>query len=230
MRLIGVRGEQLVGAVASLGLWDDDEAWRDAEYTVDAVASKFGAGAVRPAALLQRADSGAGSGTGTTEPTRVAIAGAPVSMRRYLDQVSESGERAGIPRDRRPPSSSRRPSPSGPRAAPSPRCAPGSKRRSTHYFSATHRDFLVSATPGAGKTTFALRLAAELLQHARHRPDHRGRADRAPEDAVGGCGASRRHPARPAVQQPARARIAAVPRRGRDLRAGRRARHRCTAR
>jgi DNA polymerase IV len=54
VRLIGVRGEQLVGAVASLGLWDDDEAWRDAEYTVDAVASKFGAGAVRPAALLKQ--------------------------------------------------------------------------------------------------------------------------------------------------------------------------------
>jgi len=54
VRLIGVRGEQLVGAVASLGLWDDDGAWRDAEYTVDAVASKFGAGAVRPAALLKQ--------------------------------------------------------------------------------------------------------------------------------------------------------------------------------
>src|ERR671923_204174 len=35
------------------------------------------------------------------------------------------------------------------------------------YFSATHetgpRDFLTVATPGAGKTTFALRLAKELL-------------------------------------------------------------------
>ncbi|WP_255513590.1 DEAD/DEAH box helicase [Homoserinibacter sp. GY 40078] len=39
----------------------------------------------------------------------------------------------------------------------------------TRYFDptahpATRRDFLVSATPGAGKTTFALRLASELLQ------------------------------------------------------------------
>src|SRR5205085_2333088 len=37
----------------------------------------------------------------------------------------------------------------------------------TTYFSrsdADSRDFLVSATPGAGKTTFALRLASELLQ------------------------------------------------------------------
>jgi DNA polymerase-4 len=54
VRLVGVRGEQLVGAVASLGLWDDDEAWRDTEYTVDAVTSKFGAGALRPAALLKQ--------------------------------------------------------------------------------------------------------------------------------------------------------------------------------
>ena len=53
VRLIGVRGEQLVGAVASLGLWDDDEAWRDTEYAVDAVTTKFGTGAVRPAALLR---------------------------------------------------------------------------------------------------------------------------------------------------------------------------------
>jgi DNA polymerase-4 len=43
-----------VGAVAAPGLWDDDEAWREAEYTVDAVASKFGAGTVRPAALLKQ--------------------------------------------------------------------------------------------------------------------------------------------------------------------------------
>ncbi len=54
VRLIGVRGEQLTGAVVSLGLWDDDEAWREAEHTVDAVASRFGAGAVRPAALLKQ--------------------------------------------------------------------------------------------------------------------------------------------------------------------------------
>ncbi len=32
-----------------------------------------------------------------------------------------------------------------------------------HYFSRDHRDFLVAATPGSGKTTFALRLATELL-------------------------------------------------------------------
>jgi len=55
VRLIGVRGEGLVGAVADLGLWDDDEQWRDAETTIDAIGSRFGTGAVRPAALLGEA-------------------------------------------------------------------------------------------------------------------------------------------------------------------------------
>ena len=52
VRLIGVRGKQLTGAVAALGLWDDDEQWREAETAVDQVTSKFGARALRPAALL----------------------------------------------------------------------------------------------------------------------------------------------------------------------------------
>jgi DNA polymerase-4 len=54
VRLIGIRGEQLSGEVAALGLWDDDAAWRDAEHALDAVADRFGHGAVRPAALLHR--------------------------------------------------------------------------------------------------------------------------------------------------------------------------------
>ncbi|MBI5160045.1 MAG: DNA polymerase IV [Micrococcales bacterium] len=52
VRLLGVRGENLTGEVAALGLWDEDEGWRDAETTVDAVAARFGRGALRPAALL----------------------------------------------------------------------------------------------------------------------------------------------------------------------------------
>ena len=32
------------------------------------------------------------------------------------------------------------------------------------YFAADQRDFLVAATPGAGKTTFALTLAVELMR------------------------------------------------------------------
>jgi DNA polymerase-4 len=52
VRLIGVRSEGLSGAVESLGLWDDDEHWREVESAVDAIGSRFGAGAVRPATLL----------------------------------------------------------------------------------------------------------------------------------------------------------------------------------
>jgi len=33
------------------------------------------------------------------------------------------------------------------------------------YLSASPKDFLAVATPGAGKTTFALRIATELLEH-----------------------------------------------------------------
>lgn len=55
VRLIGVRAEQLTGDVAALGLWDDDEDWREAEQAVDAITERFGAGAVRPAALLKPA-------------------------------------------------------------------------------------------------------------------------------------------------------------------------------
>jgi DNA polymerase IV len=52
VRLVGVRGEQLGAGAAGLGLWDDDEQWRDAESVVDQVAERFGRDAVRPATLL----------------------------------------------------------------------------------------------------------------------------------------------------------------------------------
>lgn len=51
VRLVGVRGENLVGAVPA-GLWDDDEDWRAAEHAVDAVRTRFGSSAVRSATLL----------------------------------------------------------------------------------------------------------------------------------------------------------------------------------
>lgn len=52
IRLLGVRGEQLTGRVADLGLWDDHGDWREAEHAVDAIAAKFGRALVRPATLL----------------------------------------------------------------------------------------------------------------------------------------------------------------------------------
>lgn len=54
LRLIGVRAENLLptGTVAR-GLWDDDEPWREAESTMDALAERFGRGAVQRASLLR---------------------------------------------------------------------------------------------------------------------------------------------------------------------------------
>ena len=49
-------------------------------------------------------------------------------------------------------------------AAPSTRALRGWQRRAlVRYLTAKPRDFLMVATPGAGKTTFALRIVAELL-------------------------------------------------------------------
>ena len=53
VRLIGVRMEQLMpGESRQSALWDDDESWREAEDTMDAVTARFGRGALGPAALL----------------------------------------------------------------------------------------------------------------------------------------------------------------------------------
>ena len=160
VRLIGVRGEQLVGAVASLGLWDDDEAWRDTEYAVDAVTIEVRAG--RPAARR----AAAGGPASALRARRRLIPGSSLRCRRddrTLDQVSESGERAAF----RATAAAEQLSPAFPeRAARGTVAALRAWQQEAldHYFSAPHRDFLVSATPGAGKTTFALRLASMLLQ------------------------------------------------------------------
>ncbi|CAN5148807.1 DNA polymerase IV [soil metagenome] len=54
VRLIGVRMEQLTpGEGQQLGLWDEDEGWREAEDTIDAVSARFGSGALKPASLLK---------------------------------------------------------------------------------------------------------------------------------------------------------------------------------
>lgn len=54
IRLVGVRMEQLSAASdATVGLWDTDEGWRDAEEAIDAVSDRFGRGLVQPAALVK---------------------------------------------------------------------------------------------------------------------------------------------------------------------------------
>ncbi len=70
VRLLGVRAEQLVPAsavVEQLRLDAPERGWRDAERAADALRSRFGSAAVRPATLLEgpRTGGGAGRGTGT---------------------------------------------------------------------------------------------------------------------------------------------------------------------
>lgn len=59
VRLIGVRADQLVDAeTVTDPLWGDegDEAWRAIDKTADALRSKFGASAVKPARLIEKTD------------------------------------------------------------------------------------------------------------------------------------------------------------------------------
>jgi DNA polymerase-4 len=56
IRLVGVRVEQLGAGDdggLSLGLWDDDAEWREAESTMDALRARFGSAAPTPASLLR---------------------------------------------------------------------------------------------------------------------------------------------------------------------------------
>ena len=76
------------------------------------------------------------------------------------------------------------------------------------YLRRRGEDFLAVATPGAGKTTFALRIAAELLADGTVEAVTVVAPDRAPEDPVGGGRGPGRHPARPDVPQRRRALLA----------------------
>ena len=72
-----------------------------------------------------------------------------------------------------------------PRWTPSRRCAPGSAGRSWSTCAGATRTSSRWPRPGAGKTTFALRIAAELLGRRHRRRGHRGDADRASQGPVG---------------------------------------------
>jgi len=53
VRLVGVRGEQLVEpGGGQLSLWDTTDGWRDAEEAMEAASARFGSGAIAPARLL----------------------------------------------------------------------------------------------------------------------------------------------------------------------------------
>lgn len=60
LRLVGVRVENLVPAGSTtrqLALGDPEKGWREAEHAVDQAVRRFGAGAVRPAALMADRES-----------------------------------------------------------------------------------------------------------------------------------------------------------------------------
>jgi DNA polymerase-4 len=69
LRLVGVRVENLGPADQAprqLALGEPENGWREAERAMDQVAHRFGSGAVRPAALVRRADQGDTSDDGDT--------------------------------------------------------------------------------------------------------------------------------------------------------------------
>ncbi|KQR64378.1 DNA polymerase IV [Frigoribacterium sp. Leaf172] len=75
IRLVGVRVEQLVagaGGGFSLGLWDEDADWREAESTMDALQAKFGSAMLTPASLLRPGNGRPGrrrTGASPVEPS-----------------------------------------------------------------------------------------------------------------------------------------------------------------
>jgi len=58
IRLIGVRADRLEGGPGSVALWDEDQAWTDAEAAIDTARARFGRDALRPARLLRSRDGG----------------------------------------------------------------------------------------------------------------------------------------------------------------------------
>jgi DNA polymerase IV len=73
LRLVGVRATGLVPAVhaaAQLALGEPDSSWRDAESALDRITGRFGPDAVRPATLVDPAESGPTGRRGHVVPVR----------------------------------------------------------------------------------------------------------------------------------------------------------------
>ena len=94
------------------------------------------------------------------------------------------------------------------------------RRALVRYLAAQPRDFLTVATPGSGKTAFALRVAGELLADGAVEQITVVVADRTPQVAVGAGGRGRRHRTRSEVQQLRRTHVVGVSRRRRHLHHG----------
>ena len=89
------------------------------------------------------------------------------------------------------------------------------------YFRVAKRDFLLVATPGAGKTTYALTVASELLARREIAGGHDRDAHRAPEVPVGAGGDAVRHRHRPVLPERPGPGGGRLPGRRGHLRAGR---------
>ena len=181
IRLVGVRAEQLQDATtAQLGLWDPAQGWRDAETVMDAATARFGRGAVTPARLIGHSAMNARVWGSATEPQCH-----PVPVTSHQVTTSSPGPAVSPGAAVFTPAvgtfAAENLSPAYPE-----RAARGTadKLRAwqaealDEYFAREPRDFLAAATPGAGKTTFALRLAVELM--ARRVIDRDRRSSRPP--------------------------------------------------
>lgn len=67
IRLIGVRGENLIDSSPTVALWDPDDNWREVDLVADELTAKFGSATIGPASLLglsRRRGAGYDSKTG----------------------------------------------------------------------------------------------------------------------------------------------------------------------
>jgi len=140
LRLVGVRVTSLVpaaAAVTQLALGERPESWRDAERALDRITSRFGSGAVRPAALVQgssapRAPAPASSPSASSPPGAPAPgSSSPRTSRPASSPPGAPAPGSSSPRTSPPASSppaSSRPASSRPER-PSPRGEPGSGQR-----------------------------------------------------------------------------------------------------
>jgi DNA polymerase IV len=122
IRLVGVRMEGLVegdGAPIQATLDEPEHGWREADKAVDRASARFGAGAVRPAALVRDRDSAprsaaAAAGAARAEASRSVRSRSTDSERdKAAREASRRGEAAGAGTRRTPPRGGPRVTPEG---------------------------------------------------------------------------------------------------------------------
>jgi hypothetical protein len=122
IRLVGVRMEGLVegeGAPIQATLDEPEHGWREADKAVDRASARFGAGAVRPAALVRDRDSAprsaaAAAGAARAEASRSARTRSAASERdKPAREAGRRGYAAGEGSRRTPPGGRPRATPDG---------------------------------------------------------------------------------------------------------------------